>query len=105
MALEFTRILSYIIQKLRSRPPSYSIYITFSPEAKKSEGIAQAIITQNVTFRSGFHAKSMHFSPLHRFKTYPCYHFSPLKYDRWYVIGLHMGSPLSENDTKDDQRF
>ena len=33
-----------------------------------SEGIAQAIITQNVTFRSGFHAKSTHFNPLHRFQ-------------------------------------
>ena len=84
---------------------SYSMYIWFSPEAKKSrqsgqflivckllvyvvitaifatntnptitktfltsEGIAQAIITQNVTFRSGFHAKSTHFNPLHRFQ-------------------------------------
>ena len=32
------------------------------------ERIAQAIITQNITFRSGFHAKSVHFSPLHRFQ-------------------------------------
>ena len=56
-----------------------------------SEGISQAIIAQNVTFRSGFHAKSMHFSP----------HFLPLQ----YVIALHTGSPLSENDTEDDQRF
>ena len=31
------------------------------------------------------------------FKTYPCYHFSPLQCDRWYVIALHTGSPLSEN--------
>ena len=105
---------------------SYSMYIWFSPEAKKSrqsgqflivckllvyvvitamfatntnptitrtfltsEGISQAIIAQNVTFRSGFHAKSMHFSP----------HFLPLQCDRWYVIALHTGSPLSENDT------
>ena len=111
---------------------SYSMYIWFSPEAKKSRqsgqflivckllvyvvitaifatntnptitktfltsgGISQAIIAQNVTFRSGFHAKSMHFSP----------HFLPLQCDRWYVIALHTGSPLSENDTEDDQRF
>ena len=33
-----------------------------------SEGISQAIIAQNFTFRSGFHAKSMHFSPLHHFQ-------------------------------------
>ena len=39
------------------------------------------------------------------FKTYPCYHFSPPQRDRWYVIALHTGSPLSENNKEDDQRF
>ena len=33
-----------------------------------SEESAQAIITQNFTFRSGFNCKRMHFSPLHRFQ-------------------------------------
>ena len=70
-----------------------------------SEGISKAIITQSVTFRSGFHAKSIHFSPLHLFENLSILPFSPLRCDLWYVIALHIWSPFSESDTEDNQRF
>ena len=62
-----------------------------------SEGISQAIIAQTFTFRSGFHVRVCTLARSTVFKTYPCYHFSPLLCNRWYVIALHTGSPLSEN--------
>ena len=70
-----------------------------------SEGISKAIITQSVIFRSGFHAKSIHFSPLHLFENLSILPFSPLRCDLWYVIALHTWSPFSESDTEDNQRF
>ena len=70
-----------------------------------SEGMAQAIITQNVTFRSGFHAKRMHFSPLHRFQYLYMLPFLATA-ARWMVCDcVTHGKPLSENNKEDDQRF